>query len=150
MLTTGFAHSTSPNGDLVWFWFGNCANSTVMGVKVVVDGQTVYRSSFRACQMERTDANTKNEQSVRAFHFSGGHTFQDTYRTTENEKVEGNIWQAGADPDAILLGVSFVAHNQVLLNTIHVVKPGKPAKSILDRDVFIKTYPLASEEHSGK
>jgi hypothetical protein len=92
--------------------------------------------------MNRAIANTEREQKASAtFHFSGGHTFQGTYHTTTTETVEGTIWQAGADPDDILLGVSFVAHDQVLLNTIHIVKPGEPTESKLDRGLVIKTYP---------
>jgi hypothetical protein len=131
--------------DSVWFWFGDCPNAKVMGIKIIVEGQTIYRSSFRACRMERTDANTEGEGKIRAFHFSGGHTFQDEYRTAVREQIEGNVWQAGADPDAILLGVSFMTHDQVLLNTIHIVKPGKPTQSLLDRDVVIKTYPMNTD-----
>jgi hypothetical protein len=144
VLTAASAGGGSQNTDAVWFWFGDCLNGTPMGVRITVEGQNVYHSTFRACRMERVDANTEKEKRIRVFHFPGGHTFQDTYRTNEGEKIEGNIWQAGADPDDILLGVSFVAHGQILLNTIHIVQPGKPTQSTLDRDLVIKTYPLKS------
>lgn len=92
--------------------------------------------------MNRTVANTEREQSVRiSFHFSGGHTFQGTYHTKRTETIEGRIWQAGADPDDILLGVSFLAHDQASLNSIHIAKPGKPAESKLDPGLLIETYP---------
>ncbi len=126
----------------VWFWFGDCANGKLMGLDLLVEGRIVYHSGFRACLMERTDANAQGESKTRAFYFSGGHNFQGVYATTKEEQVEGNIWEAGADPDDILLGVSFATLNQVLLNTIHIVKPGKPTQSTLDRNVIIKTYPL--------
>lgn len=67
-------------------------------------------------------------------------TFQGTYHTKTTETLEGTIWQAGADPDDILLGVSFLAHDQVLLNTIHITKPGKSTESNLDAGLVIKTY----------
>jgi hypothetical protein len=136
------SQGSSSHIDSLWFWFGDCPNAKLMGVKIIVEGQTIYRSTFRACRMERTDANTESQRKIRAFHFSGGHTFQDEYRTAVREQIEGNLWQAGADPDGIVLGVSFVAHDQVLLNTIHLVKPGKPTQSVLDRNVLIKTYPV--------
>ena len=137
-----FSQGSPSHIDRLWFWFGDCPNVKVMGIKIIVEGQTIYRSSFRACRMERSDATTEGQRKIRAFHFSGGHTFQDEYRTTMREQIEGNLWQAGADPDGIVLGVSFDAHNQVLLNTIHLVKPGKPTQSVLDRGVVIKTYPM--------
>jgi hypothetical protein len=137
-----FSQSPTPHVDSVWFWSGACPKGKRTGVEILVEGKAVYRSSFRACRLERTDAVAKNEGGTRVFHFSGGHDFQNTYPTTKRESIEGNLWQAGADTDDILLGVSFTAHNQILLNTIHVAKLGEPSSSTLDSDVVIKTYPI--------
>jgi hypothetical protein len=134
---------TPPHVEGVWFWFGDCTSGGMMGVQVLLEGKSIYHSHFRSCLMDRTDANTERQQRMRAsFHFSGGHTFQGTHHTRQAETIEGTIWQAGADPDAILLGVSFLTNNQVLLNTIHIAKPGKTTQSTLDSGLVIKTYPL--------
>src|SRR5208282_1504820 len=126
-LPVALPQSSPPQSENVWFWFGDCSEAKVMGLQLLLDGKPIYQSLFRACQMNRTTANTDREQKVRTpFHFSGGHTFQGTYHTKKTETIEGTIWQAGADPDDILLGVSFLAHGQVLLNTVHIVRPGKP------------------------
>jgi hypothetical protein len=90
-------------------------------VQVLLEGRSIYEPHFRACRMKRTVANTEREQKARrSFHFPGGPTFQGLYHTKNTEIIEGSIWQAGADPDDILLGVSFLVHDQVLLNTIHI------------------------------
>jgi hypothetical protein len=136
--------SSPPRAEGVWYWFGDCPSGRMMGVQVLLEGKSVYRSHFRACLMERTDANTERQREIREFHFPGGHTFQGTYHTQKGETIQGNIWEAGADPDAILLGVSFMAHNQVLLNTIHIAKLGKATQSVLDTGLVMKTYPLQS------
>lgn len=138
-----FGQSASPDVGSVWFWFGACKGGKTMGVELSVDGKTVYQSTFRACRMQRSDARNGSRGKTEIFRFPGGHTFQNTYGTTKREQVECNIWQAGADPDDMLLGVSFVAHNQVLLNTVHIVRPGRRTQSKLDPDVVIKTYPIA-------
>jgi hypothetical protein len=114
-----------------------------VAVEVLLDGKSIYHSRVRACQMIRTDANTEREQKVKtSFHFSGGHSFQDTHPTAKTETIEGSLWQAGADPDDILLGVSFLAHDQVLLNTTHIVRLNKSTESNLDTGLVIKTYPV--------
>lgn len=146
LATATLAQGPSSDGAAVWSWSGECPNSMV-AVQIVIKGRTVYRSNFRACKTQLSGANTEREQGRLIFRFSGGHTFQDTYRTVKSEKIEGNIWQAGADSDAILLGVSFVTHRQVLLNTIHVVKPGRPTQSMLDRDLLMRTYLLRPRAH---
>ena len=146
-----FPQSSPQQSENVWFWFGDCPEPSVMGVQVLLDGKSIYQSHFRACKMNRTAGNTETEQKIRAsFHFSGGHTFQGTYDTRKTERIEGTIWQAGADPDDILLGVSFLAHDQILLNTIHISRPGEPTESTLDPGLIIKTYPIkqtASANH---
>ena len=143
ILPVAFLQSPPPDTENVWFWHGDCSEPRAMGVQVLLDGKSIYQSHFRACEVNRTVANSEREEKVRSsFHFSGGHTFQGTHDTKKSETIEGTIWQAGADPDDILLGVSFVAHDQVLLNTIHIVRPGKPTESKLDTGLVIKTYPL--------
>jgi hypothetical protein len=133
---------SSPPSENVWFWAGDCPEPRAMGVQVLLEGKSIYQSHFHACLLNRTAANTDREEKVeRSFHFSGGHTFQGKYHTKKTEAIEGTIWQAGADPDDILLGVSFLAHNQVLLNTLHIVRPGKSTESKLDPHLIIKTYP---------
>jgi hypothetical protein len=143
ILPAAYSQSRPQPAEKVWFWFGDCTAPRLMGVQLLLDGKPIYQSRFRACQMSRTTANSQREQEVRSsFHFSGGHTFQGTYRTSKTETIEGTLWQAGADPDEILLGIAFQTHDQVLINTIHISKLGKPAESKLDQGLVIKTYPL--------
>jgi hypothetical protein len=140
-----FSQSVALQVERVWLWSGACAHAT-MQLELLVEGQAVYHTRFRACRMERTDSTQNEQQKIRVFHFLGGHIFQGRYQTTKRERIEGNIWQAGADLDAMLLGVSFTApgaHGQILLNTIHIAKPCIPSQSTLDRGVVIKTYPVS-------
>ncbi len=142
--TATFPQVTATQAERVWFWSGDCPNENTMGLKIIVDDQTVYRSTFRTCQMKRTNAAAEKQHGKKVFRFSGGHTFQNTHPTAKAESIQGTIWQAGAETDGILLGISFVAHDQVLLNTMHLVKPDKPTQSTLDRGVVIKTYPVST------
>lgn len=63
-----------------------------------------------------------------------------TARTTDS--IEGDIWQAGGEPDALIIGISFDTGKQILLKTIHVAKPGKQTSSEVDKGIFITTYPV--------
>jgi len=118
-----------------------------MGIEIAVEGRTIYRSTFHACHLRRSDRiNEVQQKSMDQFYFSGGHTIQDKYHTSKGEQIEGDVWEAGADRDDIVLGVSFMTRNQELLNTIHIVKPGKATQSTLDRHVVIKTYPIAGSK----
>ncbi len=112
----------------------------MLAIQVVLDGKIVYRSRFTVCSVSKPAAQPEKQKLV--FHFKGGHVFQGEYRTLPTQTIEGSIWQAGADPDALLLGVSFVT-DRVLLNTIHIAKPGSTSVSKLDRRIVIRTYPLS-------
>jgi hypothetical protein len=129
---------------MVWYWSENCQDGKMMGLDLLLDGKRIYHLEFRACLMKRNNADSPDQTRMRKFHLAGGHTFQGTYRTVSSDKIEGDIWQADADPDALSLGVSFMTKDQVLLNTIHTVKPGKVTRFNLDSGLISRSYPLTT------
>ena len=139
-----FAQSSSQAGEKVWYWFSDCQSGKMMRVEVLLDGKSIYRTDFRICSLERGGPQSSDQSNIKAFYFSGGHTFQGEHHTNKTERIEGDIWQAGADPDALLLGVSFMTKKQVLLNTLHIARPGKTTKSEIDTGIVVRTYPLES------
>jgi hypothetical protein len=126
----------------LWFWSRDCHDGVVMGIRITVEGQIVYRSTFRACRILNNEPNKYDEKGMREFYFPGGHTFQGEYHTTNREKIEGDIWEAGADPADILLGVTFSTRRRELLNSVYIVKPGETSKSVLDPIFVITTHPI--------
>lgn len=104
---------------------------------VRLDEKVLYRGVLPICRGSR-DA----EDGRVKFHFHVGRTFQGKYRTRSTDSIEGDIWQAGGEPDALMLGISFDTNDQILLNTLHVAKPEKQTSSELDKGLFITTYPL--------
>jgi hypothetical protein len=125
--------------EVVWISSSQCSGGHKLGVTVRLDHKVLYRGLLPICQGGRD-----TEDGKARFHFVGGHTFQGQYRTRSTESIEGDIWQASGDPDALILGISFDEgkHKQILLNTLHVARPEKQSSSELDRGLFITTYPL--------
>lgn len=109
--------------ETVWYWFGQCRKSKEIRIEVLLNGRQLYRSSFPICRMSRANVTAEQAQRRLVFFFKGGHLFRDEYRTTPVQTIEGNIWEAGGDPNDLLLGVSFATKRQMLLNTIHIIKP---------------------------
>jgi hypothetical protein len=132
-----FAQRT-PASDEQWSWFGNCGEKKFMGIQIALSGKVIYRSSFPICPI---DDHSKDIHKTVVFSMKGGHVFQGEYHTTAAQTIEANIWQAGTDPGAILLGISFCTDNQVLLNTIHIAKPGSTSVSVIDRGLTVRTFP---------
>ena len=121
-----------------WHWFGSCGDTRNLSLVVLLDGKAIYRSRFPVGR-DNGPTPTAGERKI-VFHFKGGHIFQGKYRTLPTQTIEANIWQAGADPNALLLGVTFVS-DRVLLNTIHVAKPENTSVSQLDRGIVVRTFP---------
>jgi hypothetical protein len=113
-----------------------------MGIEVVLNGKPIYRSSFPICPIG--DRSKEADKRI-VFSFKGGHIFQGEYHTTPAETIQGNIWQAGTDPGAILFGLSFSTKKQVLLNTIHVAKPGKVSESEIDPGLKVRTFAISGK-----
>jgi len=114
-----------------------------MGLEVLLNGRVIHRSSFSICRISDRFKETDRQQKIVAFSFKGGHVFQGEYHTTRTQTIEGSIWQAGTDPGTILFGISFSTSKQVLLNTVHVAKPGSASKSEIDRGLIVRTFPIS-------
>lgn len=124
--------------EVVWTLSNKCNGDHKLGVTVRLDRKVLYRGVLPICRGSRDAEDGRVE-----FHFVGGHTFQGEYRTRSTDSIEGDIWQAGGDPDALILGISFDTDRQILLNTLHIARPEKQSSSKLDKGLFITTYPLA-------
>jgi hypothetical protein len=140
-LPQGLAKVSPVKDEAAWQWFQNCKENKTMRLEVLLDGKIIYRSSFPICRANTGSNPAEGRQRTIAFYFKGGRVFQGEYHTARTQIIEGNIWQAGADPDAMLLGVSFSSKKQVLLNTIHVAKPDSVSASEIDRGIVVRTLP---------
>lgn len=124
----------------VWIWSNQCSTHQQLGLTVRFNRQLLYQGVIPVCLGSRD-----TEDGRVRFHFSGGHTFQGKYRTRPTDSIEADIWQAGGEPTALILGISFSSSNQVLLlNTVHIARPKKRASSQLDNGLIITTNPVHS------
>ena len=121
--------------ESVWIWSRQCNGDRKLGVTVHLRRKVLYRGVLQICRGSREDGRAQ-------FHFGGGHFFQGEYRTQSTDSIEGDLWQAGGETDALILGISFNTGKQILLNTLHIAKPDMQTSSELDKGLSITTYPL--------
>lgn len=129
--------SRAETPEVVWTWSKQCDGNHRLGVTVRLESKVLYRGVLPICRGSRDAENGRVE-----FHFAGGHLFQGEYPTSSTDSIEGDIWQAGGESDALILGISFDAKNQILLNTLHIGRPDTQTSSELDKGLFITTYPV--------
>jgi hypothetical protein len=128
----------SESQQAVWTWSSQCAGDHKLGVTVRLENKVLYRGVLSICQ-----DNGNKESGHIEFHFVGGHSFQGEYRTRPTDLIEGDVWRAGGESNALILGISFDNKKQVLLNTLHIANPGKRTSTEVDKGLFITTYPAS-------
>ena len=138
---TQLSQTPSTRPEAGWYWYSGCREYKRMEMEILLDSKPIHRSSFRICRIRSADAPPLKRSPEVAFSFRGGHVFQGEHRTNATEMVEANVWQAGVEPDGLLLGVSFSSGHRVLLNTVHLARPDAISESKLDSSLLIKTYP---------
>jgi len=142
MLLTATALAQQPasrpeTSEVVWTWSKLCGGNHKLGMTIRLDHKVLYRGVLPICPGSRDV-----EDGCVEFHFAGGHLFQGEYRTRSTDSIEGDIWQAGGESDALILGISFDTKKQILLNTLHIARPDKQTSTELDKGLFITTYPV--------
>jgi hypothetical protein len=114
--------------DTVWAWFTRCRQPRNVALDVRLDLRLVYHSSFPICRVER-----KLEPQKRLeFSFKApkaivwkGYRSDEGDTTVAHTDFKVSIWQAGGDPDDLLLGIGVSAADGLHMNTILIVWPDK-------------------------
>ncbi len=96
------------DSEPVWYWFASCGGPE-MTIEAQLDGIIISRTIFPICHALRDSIPIKEPQKIIEFSFRPKRSIAWTgYRdendeTKADEVIKGSFWQAGADPDALLL-----------------------------------------------
>ena len=130
----------------VWFWFATCGGPN-MTLEVRFDKRTVEKVVLPLCRAARDSSDSQGETSRIEFSFKPNRPLvwagyrERADRTPAGQLLEGYIWQAGADPDWLTIGVSFMTRSRVLMNTIHIAHPDRRDESTIAKGLSLITYP---------
>jgi hypothetical protein len=128
---------------VVWHWFGHCASNDSLVLEVSLDGTSVYSSAFPICQTRRGQIKPEPQQRLLEFRFNAvPRRFGPRSRVSEPQPIECNVWESGGERNAILLGASFAAGDQVLLNMHLVARADVASRSERIRGLVITTRPV--------
>lgn len=137
--------SGSSAEQAVWIWGKECSSGRVL-LEVSLDGRVLHRGTYPICRQLPATAPPDDEPIVTKFTAPRGfRTGRDSgfgLSMTKGTQVEVNLWRAGADADAMVLGVSLLAKDHVFVNTIHLAWPDKPSRSEILRGLVVRTTPL--------
>jgi hypothetical protein len=127
-------------GD-VWHWSEQCESPNRIAVRVSLDGKAVYQTTIPLCRMKRVDIPDGEKQHILVFFLREPN--RSLLGETVGARIEGNIWEAGDDPDCVILGVSAVGNHRILMNSLHMADIDRPQLSRFGRGLTIRTYPVA-------
>ena len=133
----------------LWSSYGTCAHPTAMIIELRADEHLLHRKTVKFCHSRHAQRWQRHFATILTFAVAGGRTYQDEYRTTRAEAIRADIWQASADTDAVVLGVSFASKRQILLNTLHILMPGKSRTDTIDRGLTVTSYPASARKPSN-
>jgi len=134
---------TSARDEVVWHWFGDCADADSLALEVTLDGKSIYSSAFPICRLRRSAIRPEPQQRLLELRFDGvPRRFGARHPSTEAVPIQGHIWEAGSERYAILLGVSFATEEKVLLITVHRARANAASRSERVRGLVITTRPV--------
>jgi len=131
--------ATQPADIAGWQWSSQCSSPRRFEAEVILNRQKIYTTVFDICRLPLPNGATKTQRILK---FDLASPRESLFGEHKGERLEGNIWEAGRDSDALLLGVSFVGPKQIWCNTIHVVYPERSSKTLLARGFQIRTHPV--------
>ena len=132
-------HGAQQGSDTVWTWSAQCDTKQQLRVTVHLQSKLLYEGLLPICRGNRDAENGRAE-----FHFASDRVFGGRYRARMRDSIEGDIWQAGGEKYALVLGISLATKKQVMLNTLHIASPDKKTSAELDKGLFITTAPVST------
>lgn len=127
-----------------------------MNLEVRLDQKVIYKSSFPLCRAERSSVHSQGRARKLHFLFKPRRAivwrgYKDEDETTDpNQPIAGDIWLAGADPDALLIGISFSTHDSIYMNTIHIAHPARRDQSEVAAGLVVITNPVGLSKGRSK
>ncbi len=106
-----------------------------MALEVRLGSETLYKSSFPICHARRSSPYSQGQKARVEFSFRPSRSINWQGYRDEDDK------QAGADPDQLLIGVTFSDTRAIYMNTIHIAKPTERSQSEVAEGLTIVTYP---------
>ena len=123
----------------------------MLTVELKVDQTKVFEATVPICHQERGGAASQGQSAGqiqftfrpnRAIVWSGYREHDDV--TPANAALDAVLWQAGSDPDDLIIGVIVADAKKNVMHTLHLAYPGVENSTTLAKGVVLRTYPEKS------
>jgi hypothetical protein len=129
----------------VWFWFAGDSPRR-MCLQVKLDQKTIYETAFSICHELSTVSGKAQKQALHYSFTSPRPIVWQGYKdddeiTPANQKILGDVWLAGSEPDCMILGISFQGIDSNFMSTLHIANPNQRSESFITPGLTIVTTP---------
>jgi hypothetical protein len=135
----------------VWYWQAR-GNAHRMKLEVRVDNKTIFTTTLSIAHNGRDAIPKRSYAKKIRFSFRpersivwSGYRDEDVVSPAK-QGIQCDIWMAGADENAIILGVSFDRSDAILMNTLHLASPSREARSEIADGLVIVTSPAIQKK----
>jgi hypothetical protein len=116
-----------PSVAPVWFWVAS-DTATKLQLELRLDNVVLKKTSLHVCKSSRkTPCGSLARNMAFLFRPSRAITwvgYRDTADVSNaSRQVNGNIWLAGSETNALTIGVSFSTADKILMNTVFIAHP---------------------------
>ncbi|HEX5219118.1 MAG TPA: hypothetical protein VFZ59_06085 [Verrucomicrobiae bacterium] len=142
------AEVPSRSGSSVWYWQAR-DRSQRMKLEVLLDNKRIFATTFSIAQSGREQISKTSHAERIEFSFRPKRSIvwegyrDEAIRSAARQRIRCDIWMAGADETAIILGVSFVKSDAILMNTLHLALPTTAARSEIADGLVVVTSPVS-------
>jgi hypothetical protein len=152
ILCVSFATSCRAAQDPVWFWFEDCGSKR-LSFEVLVDGKLVLKRAVRICRRGRWDKDEGEQKHLTVGFVTSRDISWDNYieglRTTAGARLELDMWQGAADPDALGIGIVVTSPARIYTHTYHFAHPNRLVMSKIAPGIVVRSFPLATGSAQG-
>ena len=138
-------------GRPVWYWQAR-GNAQRIKLEVRLDEKTIFTTTLSIAHTGRSAIPKRSYAKKIRFSFKpersivwSGYRDEDVVSPAK-QRIECDIWMAGADANAVILGVSFGRSDAILMNTLHLASPTSEARSVLADGLVVITCPVSEKK----
>jgi len=134
-LAMATSHAVAKEGP-VWFWYSDCGARSI-SLAVVFDHELIRADTIPVCHAMRASAAAAGQGKRLSFPFRPNRAIRwssdpapgSSEESRPSEKLKIDIWEAGADPDALILGISVLGEKRMYMNTVMPVRLDRANKA---------------------
>ena len=128
-------HLSSP--DTVWVWSKGCEGSEGLDLTLRLRKKVLHHSIIPICRGSRDTEDGRVEVK-----FPSNLIFRGALGSEE-----ADVWPAGGESDALIIGLSLQGTKRIHLNTLYIVKPDRKSSSNLGYGLIMVTSPTTIARH---